>query len=49
MRQLLGILFLIVFSPFILVGFFAATARDAFFFGGDLFGLIDQWIVGDEE
>lgn len=49
MRQVLGILFPIVFSPFILAGFLVATAWDAFLFGGDLFGRIEQWLMGDEE
>jgi hypothetical protein len=49
MRQPLGILLLITFSPFILAGFIAATARDAFLFGGDLFERTDQWIMGDDE
>lgn len=49
MRQLLGISFLFVFSPFILAGFLVTSAWDAVLFGGDLFRLTDQWIVGDEE
>lgn len=49
MRQLLGISFLIAFSPFILIGFLATSAWDALLFGGDLFWLADEWVMGDEE